>query len=160
MPRHKDALEDHLKRGTYRQDRMPVKDNAFSLELLSVTPTIPVSLTDCTLACHLWRKVLPPLVRSKRLAKEDVPFLEQVFAQCRVIEALDTFIAEAIAKADLDGLIKAADGRNRQVKTLIEFLKKFGVTARGRQDIFASLSALNAKEDEGIGDLLDDGEDD
>jgi len=159
MSRHKDPLEDHLKRGTYRKDRQPVKDNAFSLELLTITPPVPASLADCSLACRLWKKVLPPLVKSKRLAQEDIPLLEQVFAQCRVIEALDTFIAAAIAKADVDSLLKVARGRNDQLKTLIEFLKRFGVTARGRQDIFASLSALNAEDNDGLADLLDDDDD-
>ena len=159
MPRHKDTLEEHLKKGTYRKDRQPVRDNAFSLELLNITPPVPDSLADCSLACRLWKKVLPPLVKSKRLAQEDIPLLEQVFAQCRVIEALDSFIAEAISTAYVDGLLKTARGRNDQLKTLIEFLKKFGVTSRGRQDIFASLSVLNVEDNDGLAGLLDDDDD-
>lgn len=146
MPRHKDSVEKHLGNGTYRNSRHATRINAFDLELIEKMPPVPEELKESQLAIKLWQTILPPLIKTKRLAPEDLPILTIVFRQARVLEKLDRDIGEIIENGTQEELIKATDGMNRQIRTLVDLLKKFGVTSRGRQDIFASFMALNGDE--------------
>jgi len=156
MPRHKDSVIDHVKKGTFQRCRHVTKDNAMNIAVVSKAPDVPESLRDCALAVRIWNGVIPELVDQKLISPQDLPVLEQALHNCRVIEILDTMLPVAISEGDVAQVIKISDGRLRQVRMLVDLLAKFGVTARGRQDLSTLLTVMNAEaESDDLEDLLD-----
>ncbi len=148
-----------MRRGTYRSDRHLDSTNPLGVVLLRRAPSPPESIADCELAMRMWQKTIPPIAKSGRLAPEDMPLLEQAFIQVKVLTRLNSMVDEV---KDPVALIKVADARSRLVRMLADILGKFGVSSYGRQQLAATLAAMNAKErkraiDELMGDDGDEG---
>lgn len=157
MPRHKDAITDHIKRGTYRPDRHLSAENPLGITLLKQAPPVPDSLTDCDLAREMWEVIMPRLAESGRLAPEDLPLIEQALLQAKILTKLNSLL-----EADQDDpliLIKLADARSRVIRMLSTILEPFGVTSIGRQKLAATLAAMNSQtRRRAIEELTDDGD--
>jgi len=157
MPRHKDAVTDHVKRGTYRADRHLSAENPLGIALLREAPPVPETLKDCALAVQMWNDVIPRLSESGRLAPEDVTLIEQALLQAKILTKLNSMLEQE--QEDPLVLIKIADARSRVIRMLSDILQPFGVTALGRQRLAATLAAMNAKEKRrAIEELIDEGD--
>jgi phage terminase small subunit len=158
MPRHKKSIDEHIENGTYRHSRHLAVADVDGLEVLTKVPALPESLAGCDMAADIWRNTLPHLVKAKRIAPEDIASLAHSLKVCKTIEVLDAAIDSAITEANYENLIKFSDGRNRQMKVLLDLLGDYGVTSQSRQRLMPLFRALNKPDDNPLSDL--NGEDD
>ena len=156
MPRHKKSIDEHIENGTYRHSRHLATADVDGLEVLTEVPELPAALAGCDMAADIWRNTLPHLVKAKRIAPEDIASLAYSLKVCKAIEVLDGAIDNAIEAGDYEVVIKVSDGRNRQMKVLLDLLGDYGVTSQSRQRLMPLFRALNKPSDNPVGDLNGD----
>jgi len=160
MSRHKESVIDHVKKGTYRPKRhanAALEQTALGFELLREAPPPPESIASCKLAVDMWETIVPTLARTGRLAPEDLQLLEQIFLQVGILEVYNEYLTQT--DGDPATLIKIADARMRLIRPIAEMLSKFGVTSYGRQQLAATLVAVNQKRQKRAVDDLIEGAD-
>jgi len=136
MPRKKLPVEELLKSGTANKKPIKTRFSAFGMDLLDEVPPAPDFCKQSKLADRVWREIVPELVKTHRLAKEDLLILEEVVRGFWYLDMIDLTIARA---ERVDALvIQTIQQRQRVLAKNLELFAKFGITPSERQKLAAS----------------------